>query len=187
MKDRLILLIIGAVLLMLLVSPVFIFAPKKRITITGLAVTGEEIPKEELEGLELSVTVPEKYQKVQAGEMLQFQVALKNIQKAGRYDISLDYYIKKNEIVINHRREVKAIETQASFLSSIIVPEETLPGVYYIEAIVNEKETALATFYVKSSELGQVRNYLIILIIAIIVVGSLIFWELHRLVGAKRK
>jgi len=153
--------------------------------ITGEAisgkVTGEVISDGELNGLELSVVVPEKYQRVQAGEMLQFQISLKNIQKAGRHDIQLDYYIKKNEITITHRRELKAVETQASFLASIKVPEETLPGIYNIMVQINEEEDALATFYVKSSDIGQIRTYLIILIIAILVVGIMITWQLRKL------
>ncbi len=156
-------------------------------SISGTA-TGKAVNSGELEGLELSVVVPEKYQRVQAGEMLQFEVKLKNIQKTGRHDIQLDYYIKKNDIIITHRRELKAVETQASFLSSIKVPEETLPGIYNIEVEINEKESSLATFYVKSSDIGQIRTYLIILIITIIIIGALISWELHRLVkkGLKR-
>ena len=157
--------------------------------ITGEAisgfVTGKTIEAGELEGLELSVFVPEKYQNVQAGEMLQFQISLKNIEKAGRHDIQLDYYIKKNEITISHRRELKAVETQASFLASIKVPEETLPGIYNINVEINEEESAIATFYVKSSEVGQIRMYLIILIVAIVLVGGMISWQLHRL--TKRK
>jgi len=150
-------------------------------------VTGEVVGNGNLKGLELSVVVPEKYQNVQAGEMLQFQTSVKNIKVAGRHDVQLDYYIKKNEIVIAHRRELKAVETQASFLASIKVPEETLPGIYNIEVEINEEESAIATFYVKSSDVGQIRMYMIILIVAILVVGGIISWELHRLVGKKRR
>ncbi len=164
LRHKIMLLLLGIVLFILLVSPAFIF---------GL--------EENIEGLEASVVVPEKYQRVQAGEMLQFQIVLKNIEIAGRQDIQLDYYIKKNEITINHRRELKAVETQASFLSSIKVPEETLPGIYNIEVDINEQKTALATFYVTSNEVGQIRTYLIFLIIAILVVGGMIAWELHKL------
>jgi len=153
----------------------------------GGFVTGEAIEEGSLNGLELSVVVPEKYQNVQAGEMLQFQTSIKNIEVAGRHDVQLDYYVKKNEIVIAHRRELKAVETQASFLASIKVPEEMLPGIYNIEVEINEDENALATFYVKSSDVGQIRNYMIILIVAILVVGALISWELHRLVGKKKR
>lgn len=152
----------------------------------GMA-TGEAIENGELQGLELSINVPEKYQRVQAGEMLQFEVELKNIEKVGRHDIQLDYYIKKNEITITHRRELKAVETQASFLSSIKVPEETLPGIYNIEVEINEEESSIATFYVQSSDIGQIRTYLIILIISIFIIGGIIAWELHRLVGKKSK
>ncbi len=157
-------------------------------SISGAATEESVSNGEEFNWIELSVIVPEKYQRLQAGEMLQFEVELKNIQEAGRHDIQLDYYVKKNEIIITHRRELKAVETQASFLSSIKVPEETLPGIYNIEVEINEEESSLATFYVKSSDMGQIRTYLIILIITIIIVGVLISWELHRLVkkGLKR-
>jgi len=134
----------------------------------------------EFKGFELSVVVPEKYQRVQAGEMLKFEVELKSIQIAGRQDIQLDYYIKKNEIIVTHRRELKAVETQASFLSSIKVPEETLSGVYNIEVKINEEKNSIATFYVTSSDIGQIKIYLLILITTIFVIGGLIVWELHR-------
>lgn len=144
-------------------------------------ITGEIISGGELGGLELSVVVPEKYQNIRAGEMLQFKIELKNIEKAGRHDVQLDYYIKKNDITLAHRRELKAIETQASFLSSIKVPEETLPGLYNIEVQINEEESSIEVFYVKSSEVAQIRTYLILLIVAIIVVGGMISWQLHKL------
>ena len=144
-------------------------------------VTGDVIKSGDLSGLEVSVFVPEKYQRVQAGEMLQFQTSIKNIARSGRHDIQLDYFIKKNEITISNRRELKAVETQASFLASIKVPEETLPGIYNIEVQINEEESALATFYVKSSDVGQIRTYLIILIIAIVLVGGMISWQLRKL------
>ena len=140
-----------------------------------------------ISAFELSVTIPDKYQEIQAGETLQFQIAIKNIEKAGRHDIRLDYQLKKGNIILNSRRELKAVETQASFLSSIKVPEETPSGVYTIEVIVNEKEEVSTNFNVKSSEMAQIKIYLIILIIAIVIVGGLIFWEFHRLAGKRRR
>lgn len=150
------------------------------------AFTGKAIESGELKGLELSVVIPEKYQRVKAGESLQFQVSMKNIQTTGRHDIQLDYFIKKNEITVSDRRELKAVETQASFLSSITVPEETLPGIYDIEVQINEQESASVTFHVIGNELGQIKTYLIILIVAIVVVGILISWQLHKLANKKR-
>jgi len=157
-------------------------------SISGAATEEAVSNGEEFNGIELSVIVPEKYQRLQAGEMLQFEVELKNIPLAGRQDIQLDYYIKKNDIIISHRRELKAVETQASFLSSIKVPEETLPGIYDIEVKINEEKSSMDTFYVTSSDIRQIRIYFIILITSILVIGALIFWELHRLVkkGLKR-
>jgi hypothetical protein len=183
MKERNILI---TTTLVLIVITVFVlinlpsFLNSHRITGRATSETNS------LHGLELSVTVPEKYQRVQAGEMLQFQIELKNIQKAGRHDIQLDYYVKKNDIVIAHRRELKAVETQASFLSSIKVPEEVLQGLYDIEIVINEKIGALDTFYVRSSETIQIKAYLILILIAILSVGGVIIWELHKFVKKKK-
>jgi len=140
-----------------------------------------------ISAFELSVTIPDKYQEIRAGETLQFQIAIKNIEKAGRHDIKLDYQLKKGSIILNSRRELKAVETQASFLSSIKVPEETPAGVYTIEVIVNEKEEVSTNFNVKSSEMAQIKIYLIILIGAIVIVGGFISWELHRLASKRRR
>ncbi len=140
-----------------------------------------------ISAFELSVTIPDKYQEVQAGDTLQFQIAIKNIEKAGRHDIRLDYQLKKGSIILNSRRELKAVETQASFLSSIKVPEETPAGIYTIEVIINEKEEVSTNFNVKSSEMAQIKIYLIILIGAIVIIGGLIAWELHRLAGKGRR
>jgi uncharacterized membrane protein len=129
----------------------------------------------------LSVFIPDKYQEIQAGETLQFQIAIKNVEKIGRHDIRLDYQLKKGNIILNSRRELKAIETQASFLSSIRVPEEAPSGMYTIEVIVNEEEKISATFNVKSSEIAQIKMYLIVLIAAVLLVGVMITWQLHRL------
>lgn len=152
------------------------------LTIIGLILVLQLVS-----AFELSVTIPDKYQEIQAGETLQFQIAIKNIEKAGRHDIRLDYQLKKGNIILNSRRELKAVETQASFLSSIKVPKETPAGIYTIEVIINEKEEVSTNFNVKSSEMAQIKIYLIILIIAIVIVGGLISWELHRLAGRRRR
>jgi uncharacterized membrane protein len=140
-----------------------------------------------ISAFEVSINIPEKYQKVQAGEMLQFQVAIKNIEKFGRHDIRLDYHIEKGDTVINSRRELKAVETQASFLSSIKVPEETPAGQYGIDVIINEEEEANATFTVKGSEMAQIKMYILILTVIIVIVGGLILWEIHHLVKVENR
>jgi hypothetical protein len=140
-----------------------------------------------MSAFELSVLIPDKYQEIQAGEILQFQIAIKNVEKIGRHDIRLDYQLKKGDLILNSRRELKAIETQASFLSSIKIPEETPSGIYTIEVIVNEEEEISATFNVKSSEIAQIKMYLIVLIAAVLLVGVMITWQLHRLGSKKRR
>ena len=140
-----------------------------------------------ISAFELSITIPDKYQEIQAGETLQFQIAIKNIEKAGRHDIRLDYQLKKGSIILNSRRELKAVETQASFLSSIKVPEETPSGVYTIEVIVNAKEEVSTNFNVKSSEMAQIKMYILILTVIIIIIGGLALWEIHHLVKVENR
>ena len=182
------------VLLMLLsIFPLIIFKEGSKFNdystsgiISGMAVNETTDIEVDYSGLELSVEVPGKYQDVNPGETLQFQITIKNLEKSGRHDIQLDYYIKKNEVVLANRREIKAIETQASILSSIEVPEGLLPGRYDIVVEINEEKRALDTFYVRSSELTQIKIYIVILTIAILVVGVLISFELRKL-GKRKK
>ena len=134
--------------------------------------------------MEVSVNIREKYQNVQAGETLHFYVVIKNIEKAGRHDIALEYFVKKNDITIASSKELKAVETQTSFLSSIKIPEEMLPGLYNLEIVVNEKESSSATFYITSSESSQIKLYLLLILIAILVVGVIISWEIYKFTKA---
>ena len=62
-----------------------------------------------------------------------------------------------------------------------------MPGIYNIEIQINEEESAIATFYVKSSDLGNIKTYLIILIMAIFLVGGMISWQLHRIVAKAKR
>lgn len=138
------------------------------------------------DGMDLSISIPEKYKNVQAGDLLQFEIFIKSKERDGRYDVQLDYIMKKNDIVVNQRRELKAIETQASFLSSLSVPDELLPGIYSVEVILNEERSVMETFYVKSSEMTRIKAYFIVLIVAFLVIGGMIWWELRKLNKSKR-
>ncbi|MCH7850093.1 MAG: hypothetical protein IH845_00435 [Nanoarchaeota archaeon] len=190
-KKKLEIVIIIILMIFLLTVPLIIFKENNKFdgsitlrNLEGRAIYEVSVTQVENFGLELAVEVPEKYQSVKPGETLRFQITIKNLERAGRYDIQLDYYIKKNDIILVNRREIKAIETQASFLSSIKIPENILPGIYSIVVEIDEERKAIATFYIKSSEINQIKIYLAILIIAILVVGGLISFELHRL-GSK--
>ena len=72
MRDNL---IPGIILVILVIFLLSIFALSFKFPdVTGNAVTGRVIAGGALEGLELSVTVPEKYQKVQAERCCSFKL-----------------------------------------------------------------------------------------------------------------
>ena len=99
--------------------------------------------------IEVSVDISEKYQEVQAGERVYFQIELKDKEAIGRHDISLEYEIKYEDEVIAFSKELKAIETQASFVESIRIPENAESGMHSVVVTVDYTDSATASFYVK--------------------------------------
>ncbi len=139
--------------------------------------------------LEVSVSILDKYKTIKPGEDLQFQVYLKNIEFAGRHDISLDYIISKDNKQIVKSRELKAVETQASFLSRMTVPSNAEPGTYTLSVVINNKESSLSSFTVENSDstntLNSLKYYIMILCFVILFVGIMISWELHKVYSVK--
>ena len=124
----------------------------------------------------ISVSVPEKYTDVIAGEEFYFTFELKEPENLGRHDILLEYEIKKGDKTIAGKTETKAIETQASFIESLLMPKNAQSGIYSIVVTVNNRDSESAVFYVKK----QINYFLII--IAIIIIGFfLTLLELYRI------
>ena len=141
--------------------------------------------------LSIVTHVPEKYVEVQAGERFYFDVDIKFPENPERIDLRLHYQIKKDGKLISESKTLKAVETQISFLDFIVIPESAKPGMYTISVGVSDYEDlsqeVSSTFYVTKSGLsGQLQIYFIILIAAIVIVGGLSVWEIHRL-GSRRK
>ncbi len=110
------------------------------------------------EPIELKIGILEKSHEVQPGEKVYFKVELKDKENLGRHDVSLEYEIKRGNDVIIFSKELKAIETQASFLQSMEIPENVQEGQYSIAVTVNDKESSSASFYVKKSKDKQINK-----------------------------
>ncbi|MBT4258272.1 hypothetical protein HOD88_03775 [archaeon] len=104
--------------------------------------------------LSVVVNVPEKYTEVVAGERVYFEIEVKFPENPSRIDLILEYDIfnEKGE-VIAQSKVLKAIETQASFLDFIVIPENAYSGRYYIQVKVKDyeelSESVGASFQVK--------------------------------------
>ena len=85
--------------------------------------------------------------------------------------------MRDNEILAQSKI-LKAIETQASFIDFIIIPENANSGMHIIKIkiwdYVGLSEEVEATFYVVSESGRQIKLYFFILLGAVILVGILV-------------
>ena len=130
------------------------------------------------------VHIPEKYTDVQAGERFYFEIDIKYPENPSRKDLKLNYEILKDDEVIAQSKLLKAIETQASFMDFIVIPESIPTGMYIINVNVTDyedlSEDVSASFHVVGSGSEEIRIYFFLLLGAIILVGGLVIWEVKR-------
>ena len=130
--------------------------------------------------LQINLDVLKEYEQVQAGEELKFEVVIKDIETSARHDVTLDYYVRQDGKLIAHAKEVKAVATQTSFIGTIDIPEDTPSGIYEIEIIANGKVMSSDYFYVIISKMAQIEAYLIMILISVITVGIVLWWEIRK-------
>ena len=128
--------------------------------------------------LSIVVHVPEKYTDVQAGERFYFEIEIKYPENPSRKDLRLNYEIvDKENNIIAQSKVLKAIETQASFIDFIVIPESAGTGLHIIKVDVSDYETlseeVSASFHVVSRG-GQLKLYFFILLGTTILVGILV-------------
>ncbi len=127
------------------------------------------------------VSIPNKYQEIGVGGTLFFKVDLHDHQIVGRHDISLKYDVMKGATVIVSSKELRAMETQMSFLNSITVPDSAESGLYDIVVTVNDNESASAAFYIKGLDPGGVTDFYVVIVFVIVVIGGLALYEIDRI------
>jgi len=104
--------------------------------------------------LSLSVTVPEKYTTVSPGDRFYFVVDVKYPENPGRKDLRFTYEIKRENSTIVEVKSLKAIETQASFMDFIVIPEDAKKGNYIVDVRIEDYnslfEEVSSSFIVKA-------------------------------------
>lgn len=129
--------------------------------------------------LNLVVRVPEKYTDVVAGERFYFEIEIKYPENPSRKDLRLEYEILTLEgKIVTQSKALKAVETQASFIDFIVIPENTEGGLHIINVKIKDYESLSeeisASFQVQSSGDDQIMIYLMIILAVIILVGVLV-------------
>lgn len=132
--------------------------------------------------LESSVSVLEKYKTVAPGEEIQFLVNIIDTDRVGRHDVALTYSLFFGDFNVASSKELKAIETQASFVGRMVVPHDAQPGQYMLYASV-DGSNSWDTFNVRlvSSSADYLWYYLIFITLAILFVAIMILFELHKI------
>ena len=128
--------------------------------------------------LSVVVHVPEKYTDVQAGERFYFEIEIKYPENPSRKDLRLNYEISKDDEVIAQSKVLKAVETQASFIDFIVIPESAEKGLHIIKVKISDygglSEEVEASFNITSAGSGQIKTYFFILLGVVILVGGLV-------------
>ena len=94
-------------------------------------------------------------------------------------DLRLNYEILTQDgEVIAQSKVLKAVETQASFMDFIVIPESADSGMHIIKVKISDyeilSEEVEASFYVTSGSGGQIKMYFFILLGVVILVGVLV-------------
>lgn len=125
--------------------------------------------------MSIDIGIPEKYSKINAGEKVYFETEVKWPENNSRKDLRIEYSVQdKNGVEVAYLKVLKAIETQASFMDSISIPENTVSGMYKINAKFNDYEDlnqeVVASFHVvNSSENLEKKLFMIIGVLGVVV------------------
>ena len=134
--------------------------------------------------LSAQVHIPEKYTDVLAGERLYFELEIKYPENRTRKDLRLEYEILEKGEVIAASKFLKAVETQASFMDYVVIPESAEQGLHEIKVKISDYENLSAeisaSFKVTRKD-NEIKIYFFIIIGLIVVFGGLISWEIGRL------
>lgn len=155
---------------------------KKYIGGVSLLIIGFFIPTS-LNAVSIVVYVPEKYSTVEAGERLYFQLEVLYPENMKRQDLRISYQIKDGDAVVTSSSFLKAIETQASFMDYVVIPETVKPGLHLIDIKVESVDGYLsqdvsASFQV-SSEWNWFTVHFYIILATILGVGIVLFFEIR--------
>ncbi len=95
---------------------------------------------------DIEVEVPKTYEIVKPGETVWFTTKLINLANDKRSDVTLTYnIIDKDNNIIASKSETVAVETQASFVSNIKLPENVEQGTFMIRATSDPLDSKFGT------------------------------------------
>jgi hypothetical protein len=136
------------------------------------------------------INIPEKYSEVSPGEKVYFETEVKWPENTQRKDLRIEYTIKdRDSKTISYLKVLKAIETQASFMDSISIPESTKPGTYTIFLNVTDygklNQEVAASFNIVNKPIDLYKIYFFVAFVVICIMAVLMVIELFILIKKK--
>lgn len=130
--------------------------------------------------------IPQSYATVRAGESVYFEIEFLYPENRRRQDVTITYAIQREGEVIAQADFLKAIETQASFMDSVPVPDTASAGTYSMHVrIVDDTGAVVAkdvsTTFVVTRGHDAPRTYFLVLLSAVVVVGVSVLLEVRGL------
>lgn len=124
----------------------------------------------------LEVDIPQEYSSIHSGTKIVFTTKLLSLQDLGRRDVTLKYeIINDKNVVVLTKSETVAVQTQASFVGNIQIPENLESGIYSLKiTLISDSEQnpeTIASFsIVKEKTQDNTKNYIYIGIIALTII-----------------
>jgi len=122
----------------------------------------------------VEIELPDSYKNVNPGNDVWFTIKLLNLANTQRVDVTLNYEIAdSNGKSIIHNTKTVAIETQASFVADLKLPENSLPGDYNINVVVNSsmgESTATTALKVSASKNDMMLYYVLAGVIGLVLI-----------------
>ncbi len=163
---------------------------KKRGLIVVLLVLTLFSISSSVSALSAVVHIPEKYTETTAGERVYFGVEIKYPENPSRKDLRLSYEILTEEgEVVAQSKVLKAIETQASFMDYLVIPESADSCLCSIVVKISDyddlQEEVSTSFHIAGEDENKMKTYFLILPGVILLVGLLVFLEIYRIKKSK--
>lgn len=179
-----------AAMIIIITSIVLIVKNKdvnKKIVLS-LFLLGMLLPCAKANAMTVGVDIPEKYKSIEAGDRLYFELDIQYPENQSRKDVKIEYDLTKDGELIMQAKNLKAIESQASFMDYIVVPEFAKAGKYDMKVSVTDGVSGNGSDDFVVIERGGGLKVIFYTILALIGVLSLVIgWETMKLVKLEKK
>ena len=141
---------------------------------------------------DVTLEIPKRYLEVLPGEEILGEIKLYNLGELGRIDVKVEYIIKdENNNVVTTASDTIAVETQTSFIKSVLIPKNAKYGrhMFYVRITYNSKVASASTFFeiVEPGISEKEKLYIIFIIFLIMLLSIIVYYSVRHRIKSHRK